>query len=328
MNDKIISALDKYSQTFDAEELYQIISELRVNKEYLSARALCAIITETLSLSKVPYNFLDDFSIIAYNLKEYGKSFDIINTLLSRPNLKDDHRIRIHKNRHALIDHIKNKYIEYPEQIIQKICSELKMNTAKEVTFTMTSCRRFDLFATTVNSFLNCCLDLHLICKWVCIDDNSNEEDRKKMKERYPFFTFYWKKSEEKGHPKSMNILWEMIETPFIFHSEDDFKYFERKEYITPALKILKERKDIGQVLLNKNYAEESIDLINIVGGIPNQLNDGERFIVHEHYRDKSPEMQTHFSKLKPGQASCGNIAGYRRKIFEHRTVSGIINNF
>ena len=54
---------------------------------------------------------------------------------------------------------------------------------------------RFDLFEKTMNSFINCCLDLHMIDKWIVVDDNSSEVDRIKMKKLYPFIEFILKKT-------------------------------------------------------------------------------------------------------------------------------------
>ena len=41
------------------------------------------------------------------------------------------------------------------------------------ITFTITSCKRFDLFEKTMNSFLNCCIDIERIDKWLCVDQNT-----------------------------------------------------------------------------------------------------------------------------------------------------------
>ena len=48
--------------------------------------------------------------------------------------------------------------------------------------FSITTCKRFDLFEKTINSFIQCCKDVLLIDKWLCIDDNSSDTDREKMK--------------------------------------------------------------------------------------------------------------------------------------------------
>jgi glycosyltransferase involved in cell wall biosynthesis len=60
------------------------------------------------------------------------------------------------------------------------------------------------------------------------IDDNSSENDRQFMKERYPFIRFIYKTPEQKGHPRSMNMLLKEIKTPYVFNLEDDFEFFRR----------------------------------------------------------------------------------------------------
>ena len=121
------------------------------------------------------------------------------------------------------------------------------------VSFTITTCKRFDLFEKTINSFLNCVKDLYLIDFWYCVDDNSSDEDREKMKRLYPFFTFYFKSKEEKGHPQSLNIIRSIVKTPYILHLEDDWKFFVKRNYITDSLDVLASNAKLGQCLFNKN---------------------------------------------------------------------------
>ena len=76
------------------------------------------------------------------------------------------------------------------------------------VILTMTSCKRLDLLSRTINSMLLHIQDLtKYVREWIVVDDNSSEKDRKEMQEKYPFITFIMKTPEEKGHPKSMNII-------------------------------------------------------------------------------------------------------------------------
>ena len=60
------------------------------------------------------------------------------------------------------------------------IISSVNINNPN-VIITFTTCKRFDLFQQTVNSILNHWLDVDKIDYWFCVDDNSNNEDRKKM---------------------------------------------------------------------------------------------------------------------------------------------------
>jgi glycosyl transferase family 25 len=195
---------------------------------------------------------------------------------------------------------IKDIYTFYNKEKIlgiQKNTETLKHS--KIITFTITTCKRIELFEKTMNSFINCCTDLHLIKEWICIDDNSNEEDRNRMKELYPFFKFYFKKYEEKGHPQSLNILLNMINTPYIFHMEDDWQYIRKRNYITECLEVLSSDINIGQCLINKNFSELTKDYI-IKGGFIKKTNSGLRYYIHE-YCDNDEKINNFNNRFLPG---------------------------
>ena len=116
-----------------------------------------------------------------------------------------------------------------------------KINKEKSnLTFTITTCKRLDLFKETINMFILNCQDVHLIDEWVCIDDNSSPEDRAEMIKLYPFFNFYMKNEKNKGHAKSMNILLDIVKTDYVVHFEDDWLLKDRFsiiEYLTELQK-------------------------------------------------------------------------------------------
>jgi GR25 family glycosyltransferase involved in LPS biosynthesis len=162
------------------------------------------------------------------------------------------------------------------------------------ITLTITSCRRLDLFLTTLESFFRCCADPWLISKFICIDDNSSEEDRAIMKEKFPFFTFINKKDYQKGHYKSMQMLSKAVKTPYMLHLEDDWLFFN-EICIADMIEILEDDKNIGQVLINKNYSELPSD--NIIGGIEKRTQSNLRYFIHEYAptpQDKLKFIQRH----------------------------------
>ena len=127
------------------------------------------------------------------------------------------------------------------------------------IIITFTTCKRFDLFKQTINSILNTWEDIDKITHWFCVDDNSSESDKDKMKASYPFITYYFKTPAEKGHRQSMNIIFDKLKASDIFykywiHMEDDFVFFKKMKYIETAIAGLKE--NVKQVLFNRNYAE------------------------------------------------------------------------
>jgi len=218
-----------------------------------------------------PHNLdiISETAISAYYSNNYKLSYDLYSKILQSRILDEKQSSFYIFNRHFSTNHIINNYIDYPSLIVEQILKN-PINPTPLVTFTITSCKRFNLFEKTINSFLNCCEDIKKIDTWLCIDDNSCEQDRIKMKEKYPFFTFYFKKIEEKGHPQSMNIIRNLVKTPYIFHIEDDWQFFEKKHFITECIEVLGSDNKIGQCLINKNYAEV-VDDIHIEGGFFNK---------------------------------------------------------
>lgn len=162
-------------------------------------------------------------------------------------------------------------YSDYNIENVKNVCYLFHKNKysekEKEITITTTTCKRIDLFKRTVNSFIECCTDLHLVKEWIVIDDNSADKDINEMKELYPFITFVIKKENEKGHVNSMNILKRMVNTKYIFNLEDDWEFIYKDNYLTKCLDIINLKPQYGQCLVNKNYGEGE-RCFETVGGI------------------------------------------------------------
>ena len=159
-----------------------------------------------------------------------------------------------------------------------------KNNTKNpKIILTFTTCKRFDLFKQTINSILNTWLDIDKIDYWFCVDDNSSQEDREKMTKLYSWIEYYMKDPEEKGHMKSMNIIWDKLnrlKPKYWIHMEDDFLFFEKMNYVEDSIKGLKmfENSDnVKQILFNNNYGE-TISGYNSRG----HISKGNGFALHD----------------------------------------------
>ena len=144
-------------------------------------------------------------------------------------------------------------------QTIQE--SKSLQNLSDKITIIMTTCKRYELFYRTVNSVLQYVRDLpDYLYEWIVIDDNSDQNMRTKMKDDFPFINFIYKDETTKGHSISMNMIFNLVKTPYIFNIEDDWEFFFEDDYITKSLNIFKyaENKNIGQVLVNINYSEDT----------------------------------------------------------------------
>ena len=246
---------------------------------------LCSILGEFFeNLFPHSLNVKEECAFSYYYLQKYDKAYSIYSKILEMKGL-DDKMVQLSLfNQHFSINHVSDKYINYDRNIINKIQNRPK-RPFQLLTFTITTCKRFDLFEKTMNSFLNC-VDIENIDNWFLVDDNSSEEDRQKMMKFYPFFTFYFKSIEEKGHANSMNIIRNKVlnefKTPYTLHIEDDWKFFDKRPYIQDAYIVLDHDKSIGQCLFNKNYTEIESD-ISVKGGDLRTANSGLRYYVHEY---------------------------------------------
>jgi hypothetical protein len=145
------------------------------------------------------------------------------------------------------------------------------------VTVTITSGKRLDLFKKTIKSFLDNCLDINIISDWIVCDDGSNSKDIDAMQKEYPFLRIY--KNPEHGHAKSLNYLFSLPKTEYIYHLEDDWLFIKAGNYIRDSLMIMLADTKIKIVKTNCIKG----DIINV---------NGVKCIKHEfdiNWRSKGP---------------------------------------
>jgi FkbM family methyltransferase len=202
-----------------------------------------------------------------------------------------------------LLNTIENKLTEYPKNIIDSISSN---SNNPQIFLSITSCKRFNLFQKTINSFLQMA-DYQNINYWFVVDDNSSDEDRNHMKNKYPFFDFYFKKSKEKGHRKSMNIIYDMLvklKPKYWIHLEDDFLFFKRTDYISICKNFLDNNNNYSQILFNRNYSEIFSDL-----AVKSHTIIDDNFLAHNYKIGNFPYINCHYWKDYSFRPSLINVS-------------------
>jgi hypothetical protein len=223
------------------------------------------------------------------------------------------------KEENEKVENEKKEKDSYNKKLIEKITEHInKKKDNKKITLTITTCKRIELFKRTINSFINCCKDIILIDEYLCVDDNSTEQDREEMKRLYPFFRWIMKTPEQKGHLESMNIIIDEVKTEYILHLEDDWLFEVESEYITPSIEILNQKniksineipenreiqnKKIGQVVFNKNYTE--LPENEVQGGFLCETEEtNTKYLIHEHY-DTNTENELYIKEVKKYERS------------------------
>ena len=213
------------------------------------------------------WKIADETALCAFYLQDFTQSLSIYDQLLWNPALPLDERDRILSNKAFSLSYLGDTSSDISHSRVFDSKSESLLNgEVPEVTLTITTCRRRELFERTVDSFLATCTDQHLITRWICIDDGSSDNDRQMMQDRYPFFEFIFKSPSEAGHVHSMNRLLYEVRTTHWLHLEDDWEFVTQGPHISRAILVLASDESLVQVVLNKNYAE-STDHCNLVGG-------------------------------------------------------------
>jgi GR25 family glycosyltransferase involved in LPS biosynthesis len=228
-------------------------------------------------------------------INELPDDLNFLNNCINYLNMVKDKRVNLEESQLKVIDKLIDKYKPLigstPALISTELMNKTYVNkTPVNVIITFTTCKRFDLFEKTINSLLHMWTDINKIDYFYCVDDNSCQRDRTKMKTLFPFIDFYMKRNAEKGHRTSMNLIYNKIKElnpKFWIHMEDDWLFFNKDCYVQKSVDFLtnNENLNIHQILYNRNYAETySGYLIN--GGIA--LEGQPEFILHE----KSDKVQ------------------------------------
>ena len=280
-----------------AEALVELARFHRINKHWLDGylvayRASSIPFPEEdrlfVDASAYRWRALDELAICASQLGNHQEAMSACHRLLTSPHLPFDQRERVLWNQTYSM-----KCLGFPQNIIRDHPEAVRSGPTADLTFTITTCRRRELFERTMDSFLENCLDHHLISRWICVDDASSHEDRQLMRERYPFFEFIYKDSDEVGHAKSMNRLLAEVTTKHWLHFEDDWQTVKPGNYISHAMAVLDDNDSLIQCVLNRNYAE-ILDNYNIVGGHLVVSQDQKTvYRVHDFINPASPEFKS-----------------------------------
>ncbi|HEY3175496.1 MAG TPA: glycosyltransferase [Candidatus Polarisedimenticolia bacterium] len=132
----------------------------------------------------------------------------------------------------------------------------------ERITFVLTSCGRPDLLQQTIDSFFR--HNDYPIEKYIIIEDSADERMKDWLLEKHgSVFEVIFNKP-KLGQIRSIDKAYSRVQTPYIFHCEDDWLFF-RGNFISDSLSVLREDPKILQVWLrdlwdtNKHPPERTI---------------------------------------------------------------------
>ncbi|MDD7910885.1 glycosyltransferase [Pseudovibrio exalbescens] len=128
-----------------------------------------------------------------------------------------------------------------------RIMTEINSNDA-DVTLCITSCGRTELLQRTLNSFLPSHRDSFK--RMLVIDDANSTQVKNWLEETHPDVEVILNHP-QLGQMKSIDKLYDMVETDFIYHGEDDW-LFDGENTIPSCMKVLEAEPNVSVVSVRK----------------------------------------------------------------------------
>ena len=128
------------------------------------------------------------------------------------------------------------------------------------ITVCVTSCNRWELLEQTLDSFLK--LNTYPIERYLLHEDSDNADIVNKIKDKYPMFEVFGS-GYNVGLLKSIDNLYSLVETDYIFHLEDDWNFESNPNFIQESLNVL-ENKDIHQVWIRQDIPNNWLEKENL----------------------------------------------------------------
>ena len=247
----------------------------------------------------------DEVSVSAYWMGDYYCSLDLALRALETISIPPESVKRIKKNalfaRDKLLERARQPKIIPHQFASMKISTQI---TKADITLTITSCKRPDLFRRTIKSFLNSCLDADKINRWICVDDGTQDEELMKLREEFPFIEFHTEADKVgSGHVSSLNYIFSILSGDYWVHLEDDWEFFHQDSYLERAIDVFDTDVNVSQVLFNRNYGEDIADF-DLVGGLLQTDNYGREYWLHEHIKYNSQKYIDFFENHPEGTIS------------------------
>ena len=126
-----------------------------------------------------------------------------------------------------------------------------------DVTLVFCTCKRLDMFMRTVESVLENLSDFGRLRSVFIVDDNSDPEDRSRMRSAFPDYLPIFKGPSDTGHARSLNMMLARVETPYLLYWEDDCVLTTAGPWLSMARDVILSSPDILSVSLDPSIEND-----------------------------------------------------------------------
>jgi glycosyltransferase involved in cell wall biosynthesis len=239
-----------------AEPLYAVAYRHRVEQRYKFAYLFAE------SAAKIPlpeddkrfvsaeiyaWRATDEQAVCASWVGRHAEAFTLCRRLLARHDLPDPDRQRIAANRDFSVPAMIEAANPQPETVVESLPAD---PGGAEVTVSLIAGPDRQSTEYALNSFLNCCLDVSRVGRFLILDTGLSAPDRAKLRKRYGFLEFARRRS-SKGPGAQLAALHAQIRGRFWLHLGSGWRFFAPENYITRLTAILDAEPQVFQVGIN-----------------------------------------------------------------------------
>lgn len=149
----------------------------------------------------------------------------------------------------------------------------MQFSQESDITLVVTSCGRLDLLKLTLESFDR--FNSAPIREVFITEDSGDERVRTAVPAHWKDHCTFFVNRPKLGQLASIDLAYEQVKTPYIFHCEDDWEFY-RPGFVEDSKAILEQRPDILQVWL-RSYAHDlrvhspyiHLGARELIGGVP-----------------------------------------------------------
>ena len=189
----------------------------------------------------------DEQAVCASWIGKHAEAFTLCRRLLARPDLPEPDRQRIAANRDFSVPAMIEAAAPYPEALVQSLTAG---PGEAEVTVSLIAGPDRQTTEQTINSFLNCCLDVSRVGRFLVLDTGLSAPDRAKLRKRYGFLEFARRRSSDKPAPQLAQLR-AQIDGRFWLHLGEGWRFFAPENYITRLTAVLDAEPQVFQVGIN-----------------------------------------------------------------------------
>jgi len=239
-----------------AEPLYVIAQQHRGNQRYRLGYLFARIAAEipfpegdTLMAPADVYTWraAEEWAACASMIGKQTEAFALCRLLLSRPGIPEEDRRRIAANRDTLVPMMIDAVSAYPEALIQRLVAG--QDDADVVVSVVAGPDRAST-EQTLNSFLNCCLDVSRVGRFLVVDAGLSAEDRSLLRQRYGFLDVVPSAGGDQPGVRLGDIR-AHVEARYWLHLDQGWRFFAPENLLTRLTAVLGAEADVCQVGIN-----------------------------------------------------------------------------